>query len=201
MEVSDLWDPEDARLLILYLTIFLLAFYTAYSKSEKRIKIGQLFDVLFFQKGLNHTMKEFNKVIALDALGFFGYSLIYPSKKNILWTIFLIFAHAGISFVFKYQAQLKRMFGTNPKGWYSILIGQFAVTFLVYNWLDKNNMSLSTIMLLALLHFYLMERQPKKWMISVRPGGYVAIFMAIGALIHLHVYDLSPIAVTLKGLI
>ena len=44
------------------------AFYTGYSKESKSLKPSQLYDVIFFRKGIDHTLAEMNKIVALAGL-------------------------------------------------------------------------------------------------------------------------------------
>jgi len=56
-----------------FLSLFTLnlVFYTAYSKQTKRLDMSLLLDVLFFRRGLDHTLVELNKVISLVGLSMF----------------------------------------------------------------------------------------------------------------------------------
>lgn len=55
-------------MVLLILHAAYLAMYTAYCKKMKMLRIELFLDVLLFRQGLEHTLKEVNKVVSLAAL-------------------------------------------------------------------------------------------------------------------------------------
>ena len=190
--------------------ILLLLLYTGYDKATKSLQPEKLVSVLSFQDA-GHTLKELNKVFALEAIGLISIvfllgplSKIWPDKfrrflymrKTLGLTGFALAALHGIySFATFYDLSLENAFFQNPKMWGIITAVLSLIIFLIMSLTSSKEAvvrlgygrwkALQTFgyvgLLLALLHFFLLETKPDIGL-DVRPFGLLFFYLPLAAL-------------------
>lgn len=179
-----------------------LAAYTAYDKATKTIVPGKLWDVLFFRKGLGHTVVEINKVLALSgltvaAIAFLPVEAFRKEQAGLLeYCLYSQVVH-GIYSIYKYYGPNNNVppLGTWPSMFsellhdssktrlvgfkkLSSLLGVASLGCIAYAVKEKATTAVSVAALaLGTAHFYTMEVD-YKMNVKVRPYGLLPFFVA-----------------------
>lgn len=183
-----------------------LALYTAYDKTEQTIKPQLLVDVLACRKGLRHTAREINKIVALVGLSLVAVAVIPHSSldgvRSELLSLCCIsqLAHGAYSTITYYGDKhvplvqqwwplLVSFWGeTNKKRRaqgmkvVSLLLGSAASVLLVgaeLAWWSALSLS---VLAVSLAHFWTMEVD-FKLILRVRPFGYLPFLLGVPALV------------------
>ena len=181
-----------------------LLFYTAYSKEDKNIQMKLLLDVLLLRKGIGHSLNELNKIIALSGLTLAAIAFLpihlFDSKTNLLWNcLYTQIFHAvystykfygdknmpellsWLSVVDDFKSKSKKQQNVGAKKLSNIL-SVVAFSLLIGIVLNYFNMRKSDIvcflmLLVSVFHFYFMEID-FKYVLKVRPYGFVPFYIA-----------------------
>ena len=194
--------------LIVLLTFFL--FYSAYDKERGELNFSLLEKIISFQDSYFST-REINKLTALAGLVLLSFaflpgpiSKIFPNYSFLLVLrkplgfigFLLILYHGHVSFFYYYKGDLYNALFNNPKvvAFIAALIS-FFIFFLMAITSTKKAVELLTYekwkllqrigyiaLLLAVIHFVVIETKPDKGLV-IRPFGYVALIIPILTLI------------------
>mmetsp|Transcript_7386 Transcript_7386/g.10268 ORF Transcript_7386/g.10268 Transcript_7386/m.10268 type:complete len:195 (+) Transcript_7386:61-645(+) len=76
--------------------VLYLAFYTAYSKTNKQLELKQLLDVLLVRRGIDFTLVEYNKALSLAGLTNLALALlIVPLRASLIWqSMLMLWTHS-----------------------------------------------------------------------------------------------------------
>ena len=188
--------------------------YTAYDKAAKTILLTNLWDVLFFRKGADHSLVQWNKVISLVALTNLGmavtpgFDYFVDSTGDLITTSTLfIMLHFVYSLIKYYNTPNIPVISSFPSIATNLasskkktqLIGKrkisaisasiaSSLTYLwLFDYLSITSASVILTLVSALSHFYYMEIDFKD-VLHVRPFGYLAFLTPTIAIVALVVY-------------
>lgn len=186
-----------------------LVLYTAYDKLKKTLIAENLFQVLFFTKGAQHSFDQLNKVISLAALTNLAFA-VTPGFEYLVDNCGDLITTSTLLLGLHSMYSLYRYYGTNnipvlssfktvqqdfeKKKTYmdgirkvSILFGVASTLIIelwLFDYLSINAVTILSALLLGLLHFYYMEVD-FKMNLNVRPFGYLAFVAPTVAIVGL----------------
>ena len=198
------------HLIVAFVFLSLLAFYTGYDKETKTLVVGKLIDVITF-KDFNNSLKELNKIFALAAIGLISITFILGPFSRIWPGIFarhlcmrkfiglsgfgFALLHAIYSFSVIYGFSFEQI--VNNSKVLGFITGLFALFIFFLMAITSNAASVKMLgyknwkalqrtgyvaLFLSILHFIILETKPEKGF-DVRPYGVLFLLIAIVALI------------------
>jgi hypothetical protein len=201
--------------LSLIVHLFYLATYTAWDKTEKRLQMSNVLDVVFFRKSTTHTLNELNKILSLTGLTIIPFCYFMENTSEHLYlSLWSQIVHAVYS-SWKYYGDkvpyISQLFTSiiqdlNQKGKavsskkivlqgikkVSIVAGVLSLLFLARHFIMDNTDSMHAVLgilvlLFGLIHFYTMEID-YKFVLNVRTTGNFTIIYALVAMVGLALY-------------
>jgi DMSO/TMAO reductase YedYZ heme-binding membrane subunit len=203
--------PYYPYTIVLGLFVLFLLLYTAYDKTTKTLVIENLVRVVSFQDH-DHSLRELNKVIALEAIGLISITLLLGPLSKFMPRIFTVFlymrkplgiagfvlaaAHGIYSAAEVYQLDINQMIFQNSKAWGLVsAIIALAIFFIMTITSTKEAVArmgykkwktLQTFgyagLFFAILHFFIFESKPGIGL-DVRPFGLLFFYLGIAALL------------------
>ncbi|KNC72396.1 hypothetical protein SARC_15046 [Sphaeroforma arctica JP610] len=193
-------------------TISYLLFYTAYSKTAKTLVLGDLLDVLFVRKSIDHTLVQWNKVISLAGITCLAFSFtphfnhvcdldellwvsIISLQVHAMYSIYKYYGSPNIPELLTFPQAFTQMNAAGPKDRLiakkklSIVLGACGNMILAayqYGLLPLTPVKGMLVVLLGVMHFYFMEIDFKD-QLQVRPWGFLgfvapAVCLVVGPL-------------------
>ena len=195
----------DSMAMFIIVTVFVANFclYTSYDKSTRRLSLSKLLEVLCFRKGIVHTFKELNKVLALVGLAVLGiafipqkqciesqdYLLVFVLYSQIIHSVFSVWCYYGehIPKLNSWAWAVRQLFSSNRKDrliCIKLLSTVFAFVCLILLVLFQLNIitiTMTAVCFFGVAHFWTMEVD-FKLNLSVRPFGYFPFITVLIAL-------------------
>lgn len=165
------------------ITLSYIAFYTAYDKASKTLKLELLKDFFLLRRGTNWTLKEANKAISLSGLTSLLLAFLPEFrhiKKDLLYaSAGLLWTHSVYSFYDFYGFSLKKVWNDKLLKPLSVVFGAAGHLILSYSFLGEiNDTALAvTTTALSMAHFWTMEVD-YKYDLQVRPFAYLPFPLA-----------------------
>ena len=180
-----------------------IALYTAYDKKTKTLKPSLLFNIMLLQGegGYTHTLKELNKVLALNGLTvlLLSFANLQNYNKNELFriSVFALLVHSLYSFYEFYGFSINAVLKDKLLKPTSIVLGVLC-QLLINMAYFTNTVPFSVLALeatvLGVLHFWMYEVD-YKYVLQIRPFAYLP-FIIGGYVFILHCCEVFSI----KGL-
>ena len=185
-----------------------LLFYSAYSKALKTLDSRLLIEIITFNKGLDYSFVQLNKVIALTAVSLVSLAFC-PGIGHTLCQDLLVagFAHvvahalystvkyygtSNIPAVQKFPKMPAELVSSDPKirgkgiKKASVLLGimaELALIAVFYDYLGGYAVAGTTLISLSVAHFYTMEID-QQLVLQVRPYALLCFPLALAGLIN-----------------
>ena len=161
------------------------AFYTAYDKKTKKLKLSNLRDLVTVNRGWDWSLVEANKAISLSGLTLFMTSYLpVLDERTSAYVLFhsmtMLWAHSAYSMYKFYGNSLKKLMKEKTVKKISVALGmagQLSLSAGYWGYISKQALVLSST-LLGLGHFYSMEID-YKGVLQVRPYAYLPFGLAI----------------------
>ena len=159
-----------------------LAFYSAYSKALKKLDFRLLTEIFTLSKGLDFTLVQLNKVIALTAICLVSLAFCpgVTSKErqdllvcsithvvaHVVYSAIKYYGSSNIPYITKFFKMPVQLMSSDPKKRgkgikkFSVIIGVLAELALLttwMNWITSIAIAGASIIGLSILHFYSME--------------------------------------------
>ena len=163
------------------------AFYTAYDKKTKNLKLQNLQDLVTVNRGWDWSLVEANKAISLSGLTLFMGSYLpmegAMSTEVLFHSMSMLWVHSAYSMYKFYGNSLKKLMKEKTVKKISVALGfagQLTLSAGYWGYISNEALILSST-LLGLGHFYSMEID-YKGILQVRPYAYLPFGLAIPVL-------------------
>ena len=157
---------------------------TAYVKTEKRLSVKPLIDLCTGARGVDWSLQEINKVIALSGLTVliiaFTPNFVLKSRGLVWNAMVLLWTHAMYSmykfYQFSIKAYLKEKMKIKQVSIIFAVLGQIVLSAGYFGYISWTNLMYGSI-ILGTAHFWTYEVD-FKYVLQVRPFAYLPFIMA-----------------------
>lgn len=165
-----------------------IAFYTAYDKTAKKLKMSNVVDLFTISRGWDWTLVELNKALSLSAMSTVFIGLVPVSAVGltpdetsdlIFLSMMQLWYHSLYSIYKFYGYELRRFMKEKTLKQFSVVLGtlgQFTLMVGYYGYISYHFFAL-TIIIFGIGHFWTMEVD-HKFVLQVRPYAYLPFYLA-----------------------